>query len=95
MPETLEELVRRSVREEIGELRRFVDRRLAELSMEIHATVQLVDYSETSLSTKLASIQEQVSRVIAAPVGLARNGGIELKAVMQAAGRHTAGQCDF
>jgi hypothetical protein len=35
---TLEDVVRA----EIDDLRRFVDRRIAELSMEIHATVQLV-----------------------------------------------------
>jgi chemotaxis protein CheZ len=52
----LEQLVRAAVRAEIDELRRFVDRRIAELSMEIHATVQLVDYSETNLSAKLACI---------------------------------------
>ena len=32
------------------DLRRFTDRRIAELSAEIHATVQLVDYSESNLS---------------------------------------------
>jgi chemotaxis protein CheZ len=91
MSENLEELVRNSVREEIGELRRFVDRRIAELSMEIHATVQLVDYSETNLSSKLAGIHDQISKVIAAPMGVTRNSGIELEAVVQAT-EHAANQ---
>ena len=80
----LEELVRQSVRAEIDDLRRFVDRRIAELSMEIHATVQLVDYSETSLSAKLASIHEQIAHVVALPVAATHNSGIELEAVVQA-----------
>jgi chemotaxis protein CheZ len=84
MSESLQELVRSSIREEVGELRRFVDRRIAELSMEIHATVQLMDYSETNLSTKLASIHDQIAKMIAAPMGATRNSGIELEAVVQA-----------
>lgn len=84
MSETLEELVRSSIRAEIGELRRFVDRRIAELSMEIHAAVQLVGYSETTLSAKLAGIHAQIAKVTAAPAGVARNSGIELEAVVQA-----------
>jgi chemotaxis protein CheZ len=91
MSESLEELVRSSIRAEIGELRRFVDRRIAELSMEIHATVQLVDYSETTLSAKLAGIHEQIAKVTAVPTGVARNSGIELEAVVQAT-EHAANQ---
>jgi chemotaxis protein CheZ len=91
MPESLEQLVRDCVRAEIGELRRFVDRRIAELSMEIHATVQLVDYSETNLSAKLAGIHEQITQVIAAPVAATRSSGIELEAVVQAT-EHAANQ---
>jgi chemotaxis protein CheZ len=84
MPASLEELVRAAVRAELDDLRRFVDRRIAELSMEIQATVQLVDYSETNLSAKLASIHEQISNVVAPPAAATYNGGIELEAVVQA-----------
>jgi chemotaxis protein CheZ len=91
MSEGLEELLRSSVRQEIDELRRFVDRRIAELSMEIHATVQLVDYSETNLSAKLASIHDQIAHVIAAPAAATRNSGVELEAVVQAT-EHAANQ---
>ena len=82
--ENLEDLVRASVRAEIDDLRRFLDRRIAELSMEIHATVQLVDYSETNLSAKLASIHEQIARVVAPPAAATYNSGVELEAVVQA-----------
>jgi chemotaxis protein CheZ len=89
--EALQELVRASVRIELDELRRFVDRRIAELSMEIHATVQLVDYSETNLSAKLAGIHDEIAGIVAAPALAARNSGIELEAVVQAT-EHAANQ---
>ena len=41
-------------------LQKFVDRRIAELSMEIHATVQLAEYSESNLSGQLGRMQEQI-----------------------------------
>ena len=57
--------------------------RIAELSMEISATVQLVDFSETNLSGQLARIQEQMASVLAVPNQQARNSGLELEAVVQ------------
>jgi chemotaxis protein CheZ len=80
----LEELVRTAVRAELDDLRRFVDRRIAELSMEIHATVQLVDFSETNLSARLAGIHDQIAEVLAPPVVATHNSGVELEAVVQA-----------
>src|SRR5579872_7209725 len=84
MSDALEDVVRAAVRAEVDELRRFVDRRIAELSMEIHATVQLVDYSETNLSAKLASIHEQIASIVAAPLAATENSGVELEAVVHA-----------
>jgi chemotaxis protein CheZ len=65
------------------ELRRFVDRRIAELSTEIHATVEMVDFSETNLTRQLARMHQQLSRVIALPVAATRNTGDELETVVQ------------
>jgi chemotaxis protein CheZ len=80
--------LRSCIREEIAplfdELRRFTDRRVAELSAEIHATVQLVDYSETNLSNQLAKIQGQVAALVAVPAAATRNSGLELEMVVQA-----------
>jgi chemotaxis protein CheZ len=80
--------MRASLRAELApqfdELRRFVDRRIAELSAEVHATVQLVDFSETNLSGQLARIHEQIANVVAAPAAATRNSGLELEAVVQA-----------
>lgn len=85
MPDT--DSLRSHIRDDVGgmvdELRRFVDRRIAELSMEISATVQLVDFSETNLSGQLARIQEQMAGVLAVPNQQARNSGLELEAVVQ------------
>jgi chemotaxis regulatin CheY-phosphate phosphatase CheZ len=66
------------------DLRRFTDRRIAELSAEIHATVQLVDFSEANLSSQLGKIQEQVAVMIAMPAAASRNSGLELEGVVQA-----------
>jgi chemotaxis protein CheZ len=83
MADSIEELVRAAVRAEVEDLRRFVDRRIAELSMEIHATVQLVDYSETNLSEKLAGIREEIASIVAQPIQT-QNSGLELEAVVTA-----------
>ena len=69
----------------MGELRSFVDRRIAELSAEIHATVELMDFSENNLSGQLTGIREQIAGVLAVPtVQARRNSGLELEAVVQA-----------
>ena len=81
-PGHLDDLVRASVRAELAagfdDLRRFVDRRISELSAEINATVQLVDYSEANLSAQLTRIHDQIYSMVAMPVAATRNSGIEL-----------------
>lgn len=66
------------------DLRRFVDRRISELSAEVHATVQLVDYSESNLSGQLTRIHDQITTLLAMPAAATRNSGLELEAVVQA-----------
>ena len=80
----IQQAVCATIRTEIGTLRTFVDRRLAELSAEIHATSDLMDFSETNLSGQLSQIREQIASVVAAPTTATRNGGLELEAVVQA-----------
>ena len=84
----LDSEIRQSVRGSLADLfdeqRRFIDRRIAELSMEISATVQLMDYSETNLSSQLQNIQGQIASLLTAPTTAARNSGLELEAVVQA-----------
>lgn len=80
--------IREGIRAEVGplfeDLRRFTDRRIAELSAEISATVQLVDFSEANLSSQLGKIHEQIAAVVAMPAAATRNSGLELEAVVQA-----------
>src|SRR5664279_5345490 len=68
----------------MGDLRSFVDRRIAELSAEIHATVDLMDFSENNLSGQLKGIREQITGLIAMPAAATHNSGLELEAVVQA-----------
>ena len=67
-----------------ADLRGFVDRRIAELSAELHATVQMVDYSEANLSGQPGRIHEQIAGLVAIPAASTRNSGVELEAVVQA-----------
>lgn len=66
------------------DLRRFVDRRIAELSAEVHGATQLLDFSEANLSGQLNRIQQEIGRVVAAPAFDTRTSGMELEAVVQA-----------
>ena len=80
----IQQVVCATIRTEIDALRNFVDRRIAELSAEVHATSDLMDFSETNLSRQLSDIREQVASVVALPTVAARNSGLELEAVVQA-----------
>lgn len=80
----IQQIICATIRAEVGELRSFMDRRIAELSMEIHATVDLMDFSENNLSGQLKGIREQIASVVAAPAAATRNSGLELEAVVQA-----------
>jgi chemotaxis protein CheZ len=81
-------LVRASVHAELvpmfDDLRRFVDRRITELSTEVHGTAQLLDFSETNLSSQLSRIHEQIASVVAMPTLATRNSGSEREAVVVA-----------
>ena len=91
----LDQSLREAIRAECGgmfdELRRFVDRRLAEVSAEVHGAVQIVDFSETNLSGQLSGIAQQIAKVVAAPAAATRNSGVELEAVVVAT-EHAANQ---
>jgi chemotaxis protein CheZ len=66
------------------ELRRFVDRRIAELSVEVHGTAQLLDFMETNLSGQLSQIHAKINSAVSPPTQVNRNGEVELEAVVQA-----------
>jgi chemotaxis protein CheZ len=65
-------------------LRAFMDRRIAELSAEVAASVQLMGMSEDAITARIAEVHAQIARLIAIPASGARNSGLELEAVVQA-----------
>ncbi|HTI88871.1 MAG TPA: hypothetical protein VL966_19890 [Alphaproteobacteria bacterium] len=84
VPEWVRETVRAEVSDAFGDLRRFMDRRISELSTEIHATVQMVGFSEIKVTQQLERMHAQIAKVIALPGAATRNSGLELEAVVQA-----------
>jgi chemotaxis protein CheZ len=80
----IQQAVAATIRNEVDGLRAFLDRRIAELSAEIHATVQMVDFSEVNLTEQLSAIRQQITSVVAAPNVATRNSGLELEAVVHA-----------
>lgn len=80
--------IRLALREElaapIAELRAFVDRRVAELSAELHASLELGEMGETRMCAQLSAIQAGIAQLIALPAAATRNSGLELEAVVQA-----------
>jgi chemotaxis protein CheZ len=79
----LREVIRADFAGMFADLHRFVDRRIAELSAEVHGAVQLMDYSEANLSGQLAKVHEQIVGLLAAPAAATRNSGLELEAVVE------------
>jgi chemotaxis protein CheZ len=84
MPEQWRAELRAELLPIFAELRGFVDRRIQELSAELAATVQIVDFSEENLSGQLTRIHEQILGLVAIPAANTRNSGIELEAVVHA-----------
>ncbi len=83
LAQTIQDAVRAATAEQFTSLHRLVDRRIAELSTEVHGAVQLLDYSEANLSGQIARVHEQIASVVAAPSQEARNSGLELEAIIQ------------
>jgi chemotaxis protein CheZ len=80
----IQQVIAQTIRAELGDLRSFVDRRIAELSAEVHATSDLLDFSENNLSGQLKGIKEQIAGLLAMPAAATHNSGLELEAVVQA-----------
>jgi chemotaxis protein CheZ len=74
--------LRRAMAPAFTELRAYLDRRLAEVSAEIHNAVRTVGSGDVTLSGQLGGIQDQVARVLAAPDAAAPNSGVELHSVL-------------
>ena len=83
LTQTIRQIVRAETEGSFQSLHKLVDRRIAELSVEVHGAVQLMDYSEANLSGQIARVHEQIASVVAAPSLEARNSGLELEAIIQ------------
>jgi chemotaxis protein CheZ len=78
------EALRQAIAPLFEDLRRFVDRRIAELSVEVHGATQLLGFSEENLTAQLNRLHENVGRMLSEPSAATRNSGLELEAVVQA-----------
>ena len=81
--EALRAALRAELEPRLAELRSFMDRRIAELSAEVHASVELADMGEARIAGDLARMQDQIAQLAAAPAAATRNSGLELEAVVQ------------
>jgi chemotaxis protein CheZ len=81
--ETLRAALRAELEPQLAELRSFVDRRITELSAEVHASVELADLGEARIAGDIAHMQDQIAQLVAAPTAATRNSGLELEAVVQ------------
>jgi chemotaxis protein CheZ len=82
--EQLRDAVRAELHPALADLQRFVDRRIAELSAELHASVEIADMGEEQMKSALARIHDQIGQLVAMPAAATRNSGLELEAVVQA-----------
>ena len=82
--EQLRDAVRAELHPALADLQRFVDRRIAELSAELHASVEIADMGEERMAAELARIHNQIGQLVAVPAAATRNSGLELEAVVQA-----------
>lgn len=82
--EALRDAMRAELHPALAELQRFVDRRIAELSAELHASVEISDMGGERMSLELARIHDQIGQLVAVPAAATRNSGLELEAVVHA-----------
>ena len=61
------EVLRAAMEPLFGDLRAFMDRRIAEVSAEVSASVQLLGMSEENLASQISSVHERIAGMISAP----------------------------
>ncbi len=81
--DALRDALRAEMEPRFAELRGFLDRRIAELSAEVHASVELADMGEARIAEEIARVQSQIGQLVAVPAAATRNSGLELEAVVQ------------
>jgi len=83
-PAAIADAVTASLAPQIAALQSFVDRRIAELSAELHASVELADMTEAKIGAQLSDIHGRIAQLVAVPSTASRNSGLELEAVVAA-----------
>ena len=76
------DMVQTEVVGRLDALHSFVERKFAELSAELHATVELAEFTENNLAAQIAAVHGEISALVAAPVANTHNSGHELAAVV-------------
>jgi chemotaxis protein CheZ len=86
-PELDQAALRSAIRAELTplfeDMRRFLDRRIAELSVDVHGAVQMLGFSEDHLSAQLGRLHQDLARVLSPPGAAFRGSGMELESVVQ------------
>jgi chemotaxis protein CheZ len=82
-PDALRHALRAEIEPRFADLRGFLDRRIAELSAEVHASSELADMGEARIAEEIARVQSQIGLLVAVPAVATRNSGLELEAVVQ------------
>jgi chemotaxis protein CheZ len=82
-PDALRHALRAEIEPRFADLRGFLDRRIAELSAEVHASSELADMGEARIAEEIARVQSQIGLLVAVPAAATRNSGLELEAVVQ------------
>lgn len=83
LADTLRAVLRAELEPRLAALRGFVDRRIAELSAEVHASVELADMGEERIAGEITRMHDQIAQLVAVPAVATRNSGLELEAVVQ------------
>lgn len=63
---------------EISDLRKFIDRRVAEVSSEVSASIQFMEMNEENFNAKILSLKSDLNEVLSSNHSDLSNGGLEL-----------------
>jgi chemotaxis protein CheZ len=79
----VEAAIRAGLSEQLTEMRRFVDRRFAEISAEIQAGATMAELTEAALAERIGQVSQEVARMTSQPTSEARTSGLDLESVVQ------------
>jgi len=77
--EKLYEKITLHTNEEFHKLHKFIDRRIAEVSSEVSASIQFMELNEENFNEKIFSLKRDLNEVLESPGSNWSNGGLELE----------------